>query len=187
MFSENLFAWLYPRRSDRASIAHLLEYGSPATRANGTADTEQRIFTRAPVLSERFVSSAALQYHEILPSLDILITYIRKVLCPEGSNACQNDAVRIRDANYVDIDYDTVSQSFTFSVYSDQAVSLNAGKRRAWNERIIKYADSIATEVGVLAEEKSPQSEELSFGGFLVTLRRDTKPSKHHDSSCYAD
>ena len=180
-------AQLCRRPLDRVSIAHLQKLGIPGASVIVRADEIQRIFTKPPVLSERFSSSASLQYHELLPSLDHLITYIQEKLCPEGDKACQNGVARISDAGFIDADYDTVSQSFTFSTFYDRPVSLNGVRAGAWNEHIVKCSSSLMTEVGILAEEKSTQPEELSLGGFLVTLGRDTKPSKYHDPSYRAD
>ena len=140
------------------------------------------MFTEISFVSERLSSSTSLQYFELLPSLGDLVTYIQKKLCPKGFKACLQEAARIGTAHCVDVDYDTTSQSLTLRTYHGPAVSSELDKTpRVWDEKITEYAGSVATEIGILNEEVATEPEELSLGGFLVTLGKDVKPSKHHN------
>ena len=123
-----------------------------------------------------------MQYYEFVSSICVLVAWIQEQICPKAVEACE-EVARIGTADSVDIDYDTVSQSLTFSVYHAQAVSMELGKMGGiWHEKITERAGLVTTEVGILNEETATEPEELSLGGFLVTLGRDKKPSKHHDS-----
>lgn len=75
-------------------------------------------------------------------------------------------------ANYLDIDYDTISQSLVLSAFWHSPPLTGA-----WDERIDNSQPSGKVEVGVLANEKPAQPAELSLGGFLAVLGEDSKPS----------
>lgn len=116
----------------------------------------------------------------MLPSIKTLAIYVLEKLCPGLDQSCRSDAVRIAYADYVDVDYDTISQSFTFTVFYHDAPVLAAGKAiDYWDEVVKKYTSSMAIEVGILSNEKPSQAEELSLGGVLITLGKGLKPSKH--------
>ena len=123
------------------------------------------------MISERFSSSAAYQYWELLPSLEGLVTYIQQKVCGQDG-LCKAKANALNHADYLDVNYDTISQSLVLNAfwhtnpYSD-----------AWEEKISIRQGSTKVEVGVLANEKPTQPEELSLGGFLTILGEDAKPS----------
>lgn len=123
------------------------------------------------MLSERFASSSAYQYHGTLPSLQDLVTYIQIKVCA-NDESCKTRSKHLIYADYLDVDYDTISQSFIVSVFWHTGPSLGI-----WDERIDNRRGSVKVEVGVLANEKATQPEELSLGGFLVVLGEDKKPS----------
>lgn len=140
----------------------------------------QESFTRPLVWSERFSTGATLQYYEVLPSIKHLAIYVREKICSRLDRSCQTDAVRIASADYVDVDYDTISQTFTFSIFYPNAPVATAGKPTdGWDEVIDNYAGSIATEIGILSNEQPMQPEELSLRGVLITLGKGLKPSKY--------
>ncbi|KAL2036992.1 hypothetical protein N7G274_010277 [Stereocaulon virgatum] len=139
-------------------------------------------FTGLPVLSERFASSAAYQYYELLPSLKELVTYIQQKVCADNV-LCKGRADALNQAEYVDIDYDTISQSLVISAFWHSNATTGS-----WDEQIDNQGGSVKIEVGVLANEKATRPEELSLGGFLAVLGEDIKlnptlfsfPSRHH-------
>lgn len=142
------------------------------------ADEVQKAMTRPSITSERFASSASLQYHEALRDLNNLVVYVKEKLCSKGGTSCQEDALRLAHADHLDVDYDAVSQTLTVSAYFEGAVGVSGEKQReGWNESISDYAASVPTEIGILNIQKATQPEETSLGGFLITLDKD-KPSE---------
>lgn len=125
-----------------------------------------------PASSERFTSSAALQYYQLLPSLDELVTYIQQKICLTLDSDCQAKAASLAIANYLDVDYDSISHALVVKLFRYQPPALGT-----WNEKMIKTGASSKVEVGVLANEKAIEPEELSLGGFLTVIGKDTKPS----------
>jgi len=135
------------------------------------------VFTNIPLLSERFASSAAFQYHEILPTLSNLVVYIQEKICSKRDEACYLAAFYLGFADYLDVDYDAISQSVTFTAFHHEPPPLAIGKPRdAWDEPIDAKRSQMKIEVGILASEKATRAEELSLGGFLFTLGENTKP-----------
>ena len=142
------------------------------------ADKLQKALIRPSITSERFASSASLQYHEELRDLNNLVVYVKEKLCPKGDTSCQKDALRLAHADHLDIDYDAVSQTLTLSAYFEGAISgLGEKEREGWNDSISDYAASVPTEIGILSIQKATQPEDVSLGGFLITLDKD-KPSE---------
>ena len=106
------------------------------------------------------------------------MVYIKEKLCPKGEASCQKDALRLAHADHLDVDYDAVSQTLTMSAYFEGAVKdLGEKERGGWNESISNYAASVPTEIGILSIQKATQPEDVSLGGFLITLDKD-KPSE---------
>lgn len=137
--------------------------------ALASCTTPKNSFIHLPVLSERFASSSAYQYHNLLPSLRDLVTYIQHKVCADETS-CKTRSKALNSADYLDIDYDTISQSITISAFWH--IAPGSGK---WDERIESCGESVKVEVGVLANEKATQPEELSLGGFLAVLGEDKK------------
>ena len=136
----------------------------------------QETFTVHSVVSGRFATSAAQQYHASLPSLKDLETYIRQKICPRSDNTCNSRATSLRHAAYIDIDYDAISQSLVLTAF--YASSETPG---GWDEKISRYGPAAKLEVGILAPETPRQPEELSLGGFLINVGEDTKASTSLD------
>ena len=130
------------------------------------------MFTRPAVLSERFASSAALQYYEFLPTLKDLVTYVQQKICYAANEPCKAKAATLRFADYLDIDYDAISQTFILSAFRHAPP-----EGGLWDEHIDNAESSAKIEVGVLASEKATQPEEVSLGGFLTVIGEDKKPS----------
>ncbi|KAF2142789.1 uncharacterized protein K452DRAFT_357874 [Aplosporella prunicola CBS 121167] len=141
-------------------------------------------FIGLPVLSERFSSSAASQYYHLLPNLDNLITYIQQALCSSSDPACQDQAASLRSAQYLDIDYDTISHALIVNAFWAQGPNPDG----QWTSEITLGTKSEKIEVGILNNEKPLEAEELSLAGFLTVIGEDTKakpamfsfPSRHH-------
>ncbi|KAL1968948.1 hypothetical protein VTN77DRAFT_782 [Rasamsonia byssochlamydoides] len=143
-------------------------------------------FTAPPILSQRFASTSALQFHSLLPSLADLVTYIQHVICGADNTDCQSNASSLLSADSVDIDYDSISHSLTVSALWSKPPEGQDG----WTEEIRKNnkRKSDKIEVGLLAAQKATDLEELSMGGFLVVIGEDKKlkptlfsfPSRHH-------
>lgn len=135
----------------------------------------QVTFTRLSISSERFASSAALQYYETLPSLTDFTTYLLEKICPGLHETCKHKADALRSADYIDIDYDAISQSLVLSAFWN--IPPLSG---VWNEQVDTIEGSVQVEVGVLANEKPTQPEELSLGGFLAVIGEDSKTSMRY-------
>jgi len=131
--------------------------------------TPKDSFISLSVLLERFASSSAYQYHELLPSLNDLVTYLQQKLCA-NDGPCKARSDTLRSADYLDVDYNTISQSLT--VGASWHTSPNSG---TWDHRIDNRGGSVKVEVGVLANEEATQPEELSLGGYLAVLGEDKK------------
>lgn len=93
---------------------------------------------------------------------------------PEKDESCRLRAASIKSADYLDIDYDAISQSLVLSAFWH-----SPPLAEAWDERIDNSQASIKVEVGVLANEKPTEPEELSLAGFLAVVGEDRKPSMY--------
>ncbi|MCJ1382925.1 protease B nonderepressible form [Xylographa soralifera] len=145
----------------------------------------EKTFTALPVTSERFTSSATFQYYQLLPSLQQLVTYIRAKICATLGDTCYTMADSLDSANYVDIDFDAISQVLSISTFRREPLD-----KIGWAERFNNFGGAVKVEVGVLASEKPTEPEELSLGGFLTIVGEDDKPSRwsgratrHHKNS----
>lgn len=125
------------------------------------------------MVSERFATSSAFQYHQLLPSLAELKSYMQQKICSASDPSCYAKAATLRSVDYLDIDYDAISQSLVLSVF--RHTSPDSG---IWDETLQKVEGSANIEVGILANEKPTEPEQLSLGGFLTVIGEDTKPSK---------
>lgn len=132
-------------------------------------------FTGLSVLSERFASSSAYQYYEDISSLSDLVVYIQQTICA-NDQSCKVKADALESADYLDFDYDTISQSVVVSAFWHAGTL--SGK---WDEYIDNRNGSVKVEVGILANQKPTNAGELSLRGFLVVLGEDEKPSKSYD------
>ena len=100
-------------------------------------------------------------------------------ICPEKDESCRLRAASIKSADYLDIDYDAISQSLVLSAFWH-----SPPLAEAWDERIDNSQASIKVEVGVLANEKPTEPEELSLAGFLAVVGEDRKPSMYSIRYC---
>jgi len=130
-------------------------------------------FTSLSVLSERFASSATYQVYGNLVFLQDLVAYIQEKVCA-GNKSCKSRAERLEHANYLDFDYDTITQSVVLDAFWHESP-----RSKIWDEEIDTRQGAVKVEVGVLANEKPTQPEEISLGGFLAALGEDKKPSTY--------
>jgi hypothetical protein len=72
----------------------------------------------------------------------------------------------------VDLDFDTISQALTLSAFHHRSTNSDQ-----WSGKLSSSGKSARVEVGVLANEKPLEPEELSLGGFLTVVGEDDKPS----------
>ncbi|KAI9766817.1 MAG: protease B nonderepressible form [Geoglossum simile] len=134
--------------------------------------TPEKSFTRLSLISERFSTSSAFQYHQPLASLDELTTYLQQKICPSSDNACHDKASTIQSASYLDIDYDTISHALVLNAFWERAPDLGL-----WNDVFEVVGGKEKVEVGVLASEVPTEPEELKLGGWLTVIGEDEKPS----------
>ncbi|PLB43188.1 PIG-X-domain-containing protein [Aspergillus steynii IBT 23096] len=141
-------------------------------------------FITPPILSTRFASTAAYQYHALLPSLDTLVSYIQNKVCAaSGSEECLRHAASLASADSLDINYDSISHALTLTGYWARSPS------GGWTEKIQKQAAGAGqVEVGFLGTEKALEPEEIKMGGLLGVVGSDDQlkptlfsfPSRHH-------
>lgn len=151
--------------------------------------SHEKTFTRLSLLSERFATSAAKQYYSLLHSLRDLVNYIQLKICPPSSQACFGRAELLLSADYVDIDYDTISQTLTLTSFHH--VSPPGG----WTGHYSRPTRSTTVEVGILAPQKATQHGFISLAGLLAVVGKDEKPtptmfsfpSRHHTLSMSTD
>lgn len=135
----------------------------------------EHTFTGPSIISERFASSSAYQYYEDISSLSDLVLYIQQTICA-NDQSCKIKADALESADYLDVDYDTISQSLVVSAFWHAGTLF--GK---WDELFDNRNGSVTTEVGILANQKPTNSGELSLRGFLVVLGEDEKLSMKCD------
>lgn len=114
--------------------------------------------------------SSARQYYQI-SSIDGVIIYIQQKICDPEDAKCQFRALDLATAEYVDIDYDSISHALTIKVFWTRS-NLGDG---TWHERHYKAAND-TIEVGVLMDENPDEPEELRYSGWLTVVGQDKKP-----------
>jgi hypothetical protein len=137
------------------------------------SNVEKEAFTTVPVLSERFTNTPSHQYHQNLANLSEFSTYAREKLCASKDPQCLAKAAILDSADYLDIDYDSISQALVIKAYRHQS----PGSDLAWTEELQQIGDS-KTEIGILAPDIASDLESIKMGGYLVVLGEDDKPSK---------
>ncbi|KAL4909406.1 protein pbn1 [Aspergillus multicolor] len=147
-------------------------------------ESPETSFITPPILSTRFASTAAYQFHELLPSLENLVTYIQHKFCPTKDEKCPQRAASILSADAVDINYDSISHALTLSGYWSEAPG-----GQGWTEIIAKHdGGTDKVEIGLLGAEQASEPEEIKMGGLLAVVGEDEElkptlfsfPSRHH-------
>lgn len=100
------------------------------------------------------------------------MTYIEHKICPLLGAACYRKAQLLKFADYLDIDFDTISQTVNIVVFRHGPPTSGL-----WDEHISNDGRINRVEVGVLANEVPRKPEEFSLGGFLTVVGEDNKPS----------
>ncbi|KAL4966775.1 uncharacterized protein BDV14DRAFT_207843 [Aspergillus stella-maris] len=166
-------------------------------------ESAEKSFITPPILSTRFASTAAYQYHSLLPTLTNLATYIEQKICT-GTSAtaadkgeCHSRAKLLLSADSLDINYDSISHAVTVSAFWAEAPGVGygegegqgQGQGRGWTEIIKKNRGGAEqVEVGLLGAEQANDVEEIKMGGLLGVVGRDEEmkptlfsfPSRHH-------
>ena len=101
-----------------------------------------------------------------------LATYLQQKLCLETEESCRLRAASLKSADYLDVDYDAISQSLVLCAFWHCPP-----RAEVWDERITNSQASTKVEVGVLANEKPTEPEEISLAGFLSIVGEDRKLS----------
>ncbi|RDW78401.1 hypothetical protein BP5796_06253 [Coleophoma crateriformis] len=143
-------------------------------------ESPEQSFTNLP--NERFSLSAATQYYQPLENINNLLEYIRHKLCSSSDTECISRVSSLRDANSVDIGYDTISHALTLTAFWSP---------RTWDLDLSNSNSKDRLEVGILSVESPKEPEELSLGGFLTVVGEDAKPkatlfsfpARHHPFS----
>ncbi|KAI9700431.1 MAG: protease B nonderepressible form [Candelina mexicana] len=134
---------------------------------------KEETFTRNPLLSERFSHSSTFQYYQILPSLANLVAYLQQHACTQSNQLCLSQVSRLQESSYVDVDFDAISPAVVLTAFWDRPISTNG----VWEETMRIAAANDRVEIGILANEKPIEPEELNLGGFLTIVGEDEKPS----------
>ena len=123
--------------------------------------------------AKRLSKPTAEYYYEYVPTVSHLVSYVQESVCPKDVRQCPEKARSLLSADCVDIDYDAVSQSFVVT-----SLWHSPPDSQTWNERVSRPNNEAKVEIGVLKQEKAITEGELTFGGYLITLGEDKKPSK---------
>ncbi|KAL4807770.1 protein pbn1 [Aspergillus unguis] len=148
-------------------------------------ESVEKSFITPPILSARFASTAAYQFHQLLPSLANLVTYVQQKYCPAADSRCNQRAEQLLSADSVDINYDSISHALTLSGFWSES----PGESKGWSETIRKNEfGTDQVEIGLLGAEQANEPEEIKMGGLLAVVGKDKElkptlfsfPSRHH-------
>jgi len=114
--------------------------------------------------------SSARQYYQVA-SIDGVIIYIQQKICDPEDVRCQFRALDLATAEYVDMDYDSISHALTIKAFWTRS-SIGDG---TWSEKHHKGSND-TIEVGVLMNENPDEPEELRYSGWLTVVGKDKRP-----------
>ena len=152
-------------------------------------------FTTPAVLSERFASTASLQYHSPLPSLSNLVAYLQSSVCSRSNTVCLHDASLLNLSDSLDIDYDSISHTLTLTAFWSKPPAVlydpisESTIQNSWKIDVRKASEAHhRVEVGVLSSSPATDAHDLQLSGFLTVVGEDNKPkptlfhfpSRHH-------
>lgn len=89
-------------------------------------------------------------------------------------------AASLSAVDYLDIDYDAISQSLVLSAFRHESPPPGT-----WTVKFHKSGDSAKIEIGVFAIEKATELEDFSLGGLLTIIGESTKPSMLSSASFF--
>lgn len=155
--------------------------------------TANATFTRPDILSERFSSSASLQYYSLLPSLKQFVAWIQRNVCTASDVVCKHNAALLNLASYVDCDYDSIAHALTVTAYWSNPPAVLMDPVGEWTtydhwNMAIDASPNDKNEVGLLQSSSAPEPSELQLEGVLTVVGEDTEPkpvmfsfpSRHH-------
>jgi hypothetical protein len=159
-----------------------------------TCHSPKRTFTKLDVLSERFSRSASLQYYAPLPSLQQLVAYIQRHICPQSDVVCAHDVSLINIADTLDLDYDSISHTLTVTAFWARPPAalfnpvLGTTTQNQWTIDIRRASKLDRVEIGILSSSPATDAHDLQLSGFLTVIGEDEKPkptrfsfpSRHH-------
>lgn len=153
-------------------------------------------FTRPDILSERFTSAAALQFHSRVPSLSRLVAWLQKNICDASNVVCRHDVALLNLADYVDFDFDSISHALTITAYWSKPPAVLMDPIGEWTtyDHWNLAVDGLANdrnEIGILRTNPGQESAQLQMEGFLTVVGEDSAPkptmfffpSRHHSLS----
>ena len=148
---------------------------SPRFAATKLIEDAQDTFSTPPILSGRFSHSASRQFHANVPTIKNLVNYISRVICEPTADRCKSEAGELLDADYLDIDWDSISHTLVLKAFWSKS-HMQGG---VWREKHNLPQGEHALEVGVLVNEKADEEEELKYSGFLTQVGKDDKPCEY--------
>ena len=155
---------------------------SRAFSSNLKCQSPNAIFTTPLVLSERFASSSALQYYSSLPSLKPFVAYLQRNFCPRSDVRCIHSVSLLNVANYLDIDYDSISHALTLSAFWSRPPSVffdptdETTVYDRWKIDARRTSQNDRVEVGILSSTQASDPHDVQLSGFLTVLGEDDEP-----------
>ena len=150
-------------------------------------------FSRPDILSERFTSSASLQYYSTLPSLQQLVAWIQRNVCDPADATCRHNAALLSIASYVDFSYDSISHALILTAYWSKAPAVLMDPIGEWTtydhwNLALDGLPNDKNEVGLLQSAPAIEPSELQMEGVLAVVGEDSEPkpvmfsfpSRHH-------
>ncbi|KAL1957662.1 hypothetical protein VTO42DRAFT_5639 [Malbranchea cinnamomea] len=198
--TERSFAALAPFGS-RISPGLHVSYTPPENRRVGVtllcpflrkvfSDTLKCSIPDASFISSSVASTRSVQFYQLIPSLENLVTYIQQKICRQEDHVCYEYASTLEFADYADIDYEATSSFLSITSYWSQAPH-----EEGWRDNH-KFRGEGRVEVGILTMQEPTGPAELRVGGFLAVVGENESlkptlfsfPSRHQplpDTSTY--
>lgn len=162
---------------------------SSSLRCNMTTSS----FSQPDILSERFASSASLQYYSLLPSLKQFVAWLQRNVCSPSDVICKHNAALLNIASYVDVDYNSISHALTLTAYWSKPPAVLMDPVGEWTtyehwNMALDASPRGRNEVGLLQSVVASEPSELQMEGILTVVGEDTEPkpvmfsfpSRHH-------
>lgn len=154
---------------------------SPSLRCS----TPDLSFSRPSIVSERFASSASMQYYALLPSIQQFVSYAQQTVCQRSDKICNHDIALLNLASYIDLDYDALSHALSITTYWSKPPPVLMDPIGEWTtydhwNLVVDGSPSDRNELGILrpSTELSPAAEpgDIQLEGFLAVLGQDSNP-----------
>lgn len=175
--------WLVLKRSFRLTRLYstsLCQYLKQFVGDDVKCSNASQSFSKPAILSERFASSSTYQFYHPLFGPSVTIDALLTVLCSDtqSSSAVATlcaDASSSKTAAHIDVDFDAISNSVTFTGFWTPSQHVHHGSKE-YVADVRQEGDRL--EIGVLQKEKVEDVEELAIGGFLHVVGESARPSK---------